>query len=290
MMDQVGEACKDTPPVCAQAVHRDPPEPFWGSEISGASWLDSTPMTPGSPRGRSWRQHSTEQQRRPPTNLLRLGALGGARPSRHVAVPRTSGVKRLSSRLQDGASELWNLLDPAVAAEPLVTTYAVAIDRYHLNARLGAVLRYVEPDAAVRKDRLSRWNASLDRNNDTIYRIRAWVRDRYADTLARDDQTLLEQLDPHLTHLDWRLSCVSVACQSCPMPPSPMRMACCGRGSRHSTLNRSTALARATGVSPLRASCQACDRSVALDKQALADRSAWDVLIRVSGRDRESCC
>ena len=53
MMDQVGEACKDTPPVCAQAVHRDPPEPFWGSEISGASWLDSTPMTPGSPRGRS---------------------------------------------------------------------------------------------------------------------------------------------------------------------------------------------------------------------------------------------
>ena len=38
-----------------------------------------------------------------------------------------------------------------------------------------------------------------------------------------------------------------------------------------------------TGITPR-------DRSVALDKQALADRSAWDVLIRVSGRDRESCC
>ena len=96
--------------------------------------------------------------------------------------------------LQDGAPELWNLLDPAVAAEPLVTTYEVAIDRYHLNDRLGAVLRYVEPDAAVRKDRLSRWNASLDHNNDAIYRIRAWVRDRYADALTRADQTLLEQL------------------------------------------------------------------------------------------------
>ena len=45
--------------------------------------------------------------------------------------------------LQDGAPELWNLLDPALAAEPLVTTYEVAIDRYHLNARLGAVLRPV---------------------------------------------------------------------------------------------------------------------------------------------------
>ena len=44
----------------------------------------------------------------------------------------------------------------------------------------------------MRKDRLSRWNASLDRNNDAIYRIRAWVRDRYADALARADQTLLE--------------------------------------------------------------------------------------------------
>ena len=104
--------------------------------------------------------------------------------------------------LQDGAPELWNLLDPALAAEPLVTTYEVAIDRYHLNARLGAVLRYVEPDAAARKDRLSRWNANLDRNNDAIYRIRAWVRDRYADALARADQTLLEQLDPHLTYLE----------------------------------------------------------------------------------------
>ena len=95
--------------------------------------------------------------------------------------------------LQDGAPELWHLLDPALAAEPLVTSYEVAIDRYHLNARLGAVLRYVEPDAAVRTSRLSRWNATLDRNNDAIYRIRAWVRERYAAALARDDQTLIEQ-------------------------------------------------------------------------------------------------
>ena len=104
--------------------------------------------------------------------------------------------------LQDSAPELWNLLDPALAAEPLVTTYDVAIDRYHLNDRLGEVLRYVEPDAAVRKDRLARWNESLDCNDNAIYRIRAWVRDRYADALARDDRRLLEQLHPHLTYLE----------------------------------------------------------------------------------------
>ncbi len=104
--------------------------------------------------------------------------------------------------IQDGAPELWNLLDPALAAEPLVTAYDVAIDRYHLNARLGEVLRYVEPDAEVRKGRLSRWNETLDHNDDAIYRIRAWVRDRHADAVARDDRSLLEQLAPHLTYLE----------------------------------------------------------------------------------------
>ena len=35
-----------------------------------------------------------------------------------------------------------------------------------------------------------------------IYRIRAWVRDRYADALARSDRRLLKQLAPHLTYLE----------------------------------------------------------------------------------------
>ena len=98
--------------------------------------------------------------------------------------------------IQDGAPELWNLLGAAVLAEPLVTTYHEAIDRYHLTERLGEVLRYLEPDASARGDRLSRWNESLDRNDNAIYRIRAWVRDRYADALARNDRILLEQLVP----------------------------------------------------------------------------------------------
>ena len=104
--------------------------------------------------------------------------------------------------LQDGAPELWHLLAPALAAEPLVSTYEVAIDRYHLNDHLGEVLRSVEPDAAVRKARLAQWNESLDRNDHAIYRIRTWVRDQYADALTRGDHRLVEQLHPHLTYLE----------------------------------------------------------------------------------------
>ena len=75
-------------------------------------------------------------------------------------------------------------------AEPLVTACYEAIDRYHLTERLADVLRYGEPDASTRRARLSRWNESLDGTDHAIYRIRAWVRDRYADALARSDRRL----------------------------------------------------------------------------------------------------
>ena len=41
--------------------------------------------------------------------------------------------------IQDGAPELWNLLRPALLAEPLVTACYEAIDRYHLTERLADV-------------------------------------------------------------------------------------------------------------------------------------------------------
>jgi len=104
--------------------------------------------------------------------------------------------------IQDGAPELWKLVRPAVLAEPLVTTYHEAIDRYHVNERLGEVLRYLEPEAATRAARLSQWNDSLDRNDKAIYRIREGVRIAYADAITRDDHTLRDHLEPHLTYLE----------------------------------------------------------------------------------------
>ena len=91
---------------------------------------------------------------------------------------------------------------PAPGPPGRVTACYEAIDRYHLTERLADVLRYGEPDASTRRARLSRWNESLDGTDHAIYRIRAWVRDRYADALARSDRRLLEQLAPHLTYLE----------------------------------------------------------------------------------------
>ena len=139
----------------------------------------------------------------------RYAAPAHASPTDRVVRPLLADVRQALRQVpslavgvvQDGAPELWTLLRSALAAEPLVTTFYEAIDRYHLNERLAEVLRSVEPDAATRRAQLSRWNESLDDHDHTIYRIRAWVRARYADALARDDRTRLAQLVPHLTYL-----------------------------------------------------------------------------------------
>ncbi len=140
----------------------------------------------------------------------RYAAPAHASPTARVVRPLLADMRQALRQMptlavgvvQDGAPELWNLLRSALAAEPLVTTFYEAIDRYHLNERLAEVLRYVEPDTAIRRAQLSRWNESLDGYDHTIYRIRAWVRDRQADALARHDRTRLEQLAPHLTYLE----------------------------------------------------------------------------------------
>jgi hypothetical protein len=103
---------------------------------------------------------------------------------------------------QDGAPEMWNLLRPAIRAEPLVTKCYEAIDRYHLNERLGEVLRYTQSNATARSEQLSRWNESLDGNDNAIYRVRQWVRDSYAVAVVEDNLKLVEQLEPHLTYLE----------------------------------------------------------------------------------------
>ena len=104
--------------------------------------------------------------------------------------------------IQDGAPELWQLLRSALAAEPLVTTYHEAIDRYHLNERLGDILRGTEPEATRRAARLSQWNDSLDHNDQAIYRIREFVRTAYAAAITQNDLALRDQLDPHVTYLE----------------------------------------------------------------------------------------
>ena len=80
------------------------------------------------------------------------------------------------------------------AAAPCVCQLKSSGDRYHLNERLADLLRGLAPDAAARTAQLSRWNDSLDRNDQAIYRIRAWVRDQHAAALTQNDRPRLDQI------------------------------------------------------------------------------------------------
>jgi hypothetical protein len=73
--------------------------------------------------------------------------------------------------VQDGSPEMWNLVRPAMKDQAGVATWLEAIDRYHLNERLGKVLRVIEPDSSARKPKLHQWNDELDVDDGTIERI-----------------------------------------------------------------------------------------------------------------------
>ena len=73
--------------------------------------------------------------------------------------------------VQDGSPEMWNLVRPALEKQAGVKNWLEAIDRYHVNQRLGQVLRVIEPDAAARKLQLHEWNEELDVDDSTIDRI-----------------------------------------------------------------------------------------------------------------------
>jgi hypothetical protein len=104
--------------------------------------------------------------------------------------------------VQDGAPELWNLLRTAIAQEPMVVRWHEAIDRYHLNERLAKVLKLTEPDDTKRRGQLSRWNDSLDCNDNAIYRIRQHIRDLHIAAQQEGQTELAENLEPHVTYLE----------------------------------------------------------------------------------------
>ena len=60
---------------------------------------------------------------------------------------------------------------PALEKQARVKNWLEAIDRYHVNQRLGKVLRVIEPDAAARKLQLHEWNEEFDVDDSTIDRI-----------------------------------------------------------------------------------------------------------------------
>jgi hypothetical protein len=98
--------------------------------------------------------------------------------------------------VQDAAPELWTLVRTALTTEMRLRCWHEVVDRYHLNERLGEVLRLVEPDDQRRQTQLRRWNTRLDTDDRAIDRIARWIAERMAapgvDTAA---------VEPHFTYL-----------------------------------------------------------------------------------------
>ena len=98
--------------------------------------------------------------------------------------------------VQDAAPELWTLVGTALTTDARLRRWHEAIDRYHLNERLGEVLRLVEPDERRRQGQVRRWNTRLDTDDRAIDRIARWIAERMTapgvDTAA---------VEPHFTYL-----------------------------------------------------------------------------------------
>ena len=104
--------------------------------------------------------------------------------------------------IQDGAPELWNLLRPALLAEPLVrpatkrSTGIISPSGSPTSYGTGSPTRPLAGRGCLGGTR-----ASTALTTPSIASAHG-VRDRYADALARSDRRLLKQLAPHLTYLE----------------------------------------------------------------------------------------
>ena len=83
--------------------------------------------------------------------------------------------------MQDGAPELWNLLRPALDAEPLVTDWVEGIDIFHLYKHLSDALKCIERRPTIRATVLDGWKQDLDARDSAIDVIENYLLKRYDD-------------------------------------------------------------------------------------------------------------
>lgn len=72
--------------------------------------------------------------------------------------------------VQDGAPELWNLVDEWLE-NFLIRPRMRLIDRYHVDERLAQTAEAVERDPVARRSLLERWRKALDKSDTAIRRI-----------------------------------------------------------------------------------------------------------------------
>ena len=98
---------------------------------------------------------------------------------------------------QDGAPELWQVVRATLQQEPLVTSWAEAIDRYHLAERLGEALALLPLEEASRSQQLDAWERKLDASDDAIEEIHDTLIHWYVEL----DGAAAEKLWEHLVYI-----------------------------------------------------------------------------------------
>jgi hypothetical protein len=116
---------------------------------------------------------------------------------------RRDGMRELPvGVVQDGAPEMWQLVEEGLRRELPDTEYEKAIDRYHLMERLAETLKLFRFIELERAQWLAKWRVQLDEHDDAIDTIFRWLvrenRKREAMPMSGVDHELIQS---HLTYI-----------------------------------------------------------------------------------------
>lgn len=112
---------------------------------------------------------------------------------RDVKQARRSQPELPLSVVQDGAVEMWNLIEGGLKKHKL-SADAELIDRYHLNEHLGTALRATGRFPAWCDAELRKWNEKLDKDDGAIDDIEAWVREQRETRVDKSCEVFIEEL------------------------------------------------------------------------------------------------
>ena len=196
---RVGERIRDALPVLEPFARLDEVVPANACSISVGVDRTTVPMAepasaPRSPRSRPYVRRAPE----PVVVAYRMSYVatiavhdgdGATLVSKRYAATAEEGPDALMDRVrsevrhvlaqrpglpltivQDGAPELWNLVEAWLARDGLVAS-AKLIDRFHVDERLAQICEAIAVDDRTSRELYERWRAQLDRSDGAIDRI-----------------------------------------------------------------------------------------------------------------------
>jgi hypothetical protein len=118
---------------------------------------------------------------------------------------KASGLRRLPMGIiQDGAPEMWNLVEPAVKQALPGIRYDKCIDRFHLMERLAESLKSLRDPMLHLENQLNSWREALEKDDKAIDKIESFLiknrnRLRKIDRLSAANAEILRS---HLVYIE----------------------------------------------------------------------------------------